>query len=352
MISCFKGRGLAFLALAGLSVARAGTLFITPVFGSSITSSGNSAAIEGSINTAISTLEGLYATPTASSLTITINYTYTAAGAGNLLSTDQDYYSASYSAYKTALTADSVANPTNTVLATAIANLPAGNDASGADPIVMSGALYAALGLTPSEAPGDTDNVTININSIQNFAFTQSSVGSGQFDLIGGLEHEMDEVLGGGGGGSNLNALADGACNPGSMLAFFCGQYGPLDLYRYGAPGVPSFSDVNFGTSISYLSVDGGVTNIVAFNQNTGGDLGDFYPNCGNGGGTGELIQNAFNCSGGPDEAYTTSSPEFAMEESIGWDSGVSATPEPGTLGLFGASLVSLVFLRRRFSRK
>jgi hypothetical protein len=41
------------------------------------------------------------------------------------------------------------------------------------------------------------------------------------------------------------------------------------------------------------------------------------------------------------------------MLESIGWDStGISSTPEPGTLGLFGASIVTLALVRRRYSRK
>ena len=52
---------------------------------------------------------------------------------------------------------------------------------------------------------------------------------------------------------------------------------GVLDLYRYGSPGTPRFSGCN-GTS-AYLSVDGGSTSIVAFNNNPSADLADFAPN-------------------------------------------------------------------------
>jgi hypothetical protein len=327
---------------AGVTTAQAGVLFITPVF-----STGTTSAIDTAIDSAISTLEGLYATPTASSLTITVTFTYTPGAAGNLESTSQDDYIIPYSAYKNALQTDSTENPLNTVLATALANLSSGNDASGTGDVAVTGALLAMLGL----GPASDSNATININSNQTFSDGRP-VPSNEFDLIGGLEHELDEVLGGGGGGSTLNALADGACTPGSMYAAFCGTYGPLDLYRYSAFDTPSFSDVSSTTSISYLSINGGLTSVVAFNQNTSGDMADFYPNCGTGSGTLQLIQNAFNCTG-QDEAYTTSSPEFTMEQAIGWDpTAADAAPEPGTLGLLGASLVALALGRKRLRRK
>ena len=116
----------------------------------------------------------------------------------------------------------------------------------------------------------------------------------------------------------------------------FCGTYGSLDLYRYSAIGTPSFTTSS--NASSYLSIDGGASNIVDFNQQSGADYADFAPACGGGSpsGLGQLIQNAFNCMG-PDEPYTSLSPEFTMEEAIGWDS--AATPIPGTLPLFATGL-------------
>jgi hypothetical protein len=140
-------------------------------------------------------------------------------------------------------------------------------------------------------------NSVININSNQPFAFSQPA-SSGAYDAIGGIEHELNEVLGGGGPGSRLND-----CN---VSSFLCGgAFGPLDLYRYSATGTPSFTIAS--TASSYFSVDGGATNIVDFNQLFGGDYADFAPPSGGGSpsGPGQLIQNAFN-SMGPDEPYTS----------------------------------------------
>jgi hypothetical protein len=244
-----------------------------------------------------------------------VDFGYTPGAAGDLLSTTQDYYDLPYTAYVNALKADSAVHPGNSVLATAIANLSEGSDASGANDMALSGAQVAMLGLGPA---GDSD-ATVNINSHQSFAFS-GSVPNSQYDLLGGLEHELDEVLGGGGAGSTLNSIASSCANmPGG---FFCNKFGSLDLYRYSTPGVPSFSASSAASA--YFSINGGRTKIVAFNQNSLGDFGDFAPP---GTGAGQLIQSAFN-SMGQDEAYAVVSPEYTMMESIGYD---GIVPEPST---------------------
>ena len=59
--------------------------------------------------------------------------------------------------------------------------------------------LLANYGLA---APPFVVDASINIASNQPFDFTRP-VPSNQYDAVGGLEHELDEVLGGGGAGSN-----------------------------------------------------------------------------------------------------------------------------------------------------
>lgn len=319
------GTALAALLIAGPAHA----LVINPTFDSSIAGNANAVQIEGAINTAIGTIDGLF----SNSVTIPVTFTYNAAGSGNLASSSQLFYQQTYGDYVGLLTADSLANPNNTVLATALANLSHGNDANGGSSMSIAAGQLSMLTGTSL-----TGNATINLNSTQPFAFTKP-VSNSQFDAIGSLEHELDEILGGGGAGSSMN---DCITNPG----FFCGTYGPTDLYRYSALNTPSFTTSSGATS--YLSVDGGATNIVAFNQNSGGDFGDFAPSCGTGGGTNELIQNAFNCQG-QYEDYTSLSPEFAMLEAIGWAPSNSGTPvpEPSTLALLGASLLGFAALRR-----
>ncbi len=305
-------------------------MVITPVFDSSVTGNGNAAAIEGAIDSALGTIDGLYANP----VSISVDFTYTAAADGNLLSTAQNFYAVSYGTYVNALSLDASANPQNTVLATALAHLSQGNDASGANELAITGAQAAMLGLGPSLL----SNATININSNQNFAFARP-VSSGQYDLIGGLEHELDEVLGGGGAGSTLNSIA-GSCGT-DPTGFFCSKYGALDLYRYSSADTPSFTTSPGATA--YFSVDGGTTSIVGFNQNSAGDFADFSPA---GTGAGQLIQNAFN-STGQDEPYTTNSPEFLMQEAIGWD----AVPEPSSLALLLSSVIGMLGLYERRKR-
>jgi hypothetical protein len=338
------------LALA-LAASPAQALVIQPTFDSSITSSPNAANIEGSINAAISAIDSLY----VNAITVPVDFTYNPGASGNLLSTNQFYAPVSYSTYVGLLTADAAAHPANTVLPTALANLSKGNDANRAEQLALSTALNAMLTNTPAPTIGSGQAPVININSNQTFGYTQPV--SGVFDLTGGLEHELDEVLGGGGAGSTLNSIGNSCLS--APTGFFCNKVGPLDLYRYSAPGIPVFDATSENNPNSYMSVDGGATNIVYFNQNQNGDMADFAGNVADGatnqcgtvgaGNTGgQLIQNAFNCTG-PDESYTSASPEFTMEESIGWDPTSSAAiPEPGTLALLGTSLCGIGFLRRR----
>jgi hypothetical protein len=317
-------------SLAATSSARA-TVDISPDFDSSITSNANAAAIEGAINSAINTFSSLY----SNNLNITVDFTYDTAGAGSLLSTFQYFSDVSYNNYVNALKADLATNPSNTVLATAIAHLSIGNDANAAGDLALTGAQFEMLGFgTPSEP-----NPVININSIQTFAFSRP-VPNNEFDPTGGLEHELDEVLGGGGAGSTLNSVAS-SC-PGS--GFFCNKVGSLDLYRYSAPGIPSFT--TSGSATSYFSFDGGTTKLVAFNQNSAADYGDFSPP---GTDAGQLIQNALNTTG-QDEAYTPSSPEFAMMESIGYNG--SIVPEPSTWIMLLLGFAGLGSTNYRASRK
>ncbi|MDD4913955.1 MAG: NF038122 family metalloprotease [Methylococcales bacterium] len=323
---------LAALSLAPLllGAATANALIITPVFDSSITGNANAAAIEGSIDAAITTLEGLY----TNNVNLAVDFTYDPAAAGNLLSTSQYFLSVSYSSYVSALTADLASNPNNAVLSTALANLSHGNDANGSKDVAITTGLAEMLGFI-SSIPSQYSPV-ININSNQPFGFSQP-VSSSAYDLTGGLEHELDEVLGGGGGGSTLNSVSSG-------YAPLNGYVGPLDLYRYSAALTPSFT--TSGSASSYLSINGGATSIVAFNQNSSGDYGDFAPVCNNPG-SGQLVQNAFNCTGAY-EAYTASSPEATMLQAIGWNTASSTVPEPATIPLLAAGLLGLRAARQR----
>jgi outer membrane autotransporter protein len=307
----------AFLVLAAGSPARA--LTIQATFDSSIVNAPNAADIENTINFATNEISSLFSNPG----TVTILFKY---ASGNFLGeSNSSFYFDTYATVTSELQANLSANPQNAVLATALNNLSSGNDANGARDIEATSAEFRlALGdntATPCFDASGTfvsgcnsvfDGV-ITLSSSQPIDFTRpvpaydgTNLG---YDGVRVAEHEIDEVLGGGGSGSMLGSPDQAT------------RYGILDLYRYSAPGTPSYT--GSGIATSYFSIDGGNTNIVGFNQNHNGDYADWGPNitaCDGGGAGGPgFVQDAFSCNNVQADV-TTSSPEYTMLQAIGYD--------------------------------
>lgn len=325
-IAVAAGGSVAALALAN----PAGALTILPTFTSSITKASNASAIEGAIDAAVSAIEGGFSN--AFSVPILFEAVHDGTN-GFLAASESTFYSSSYSYYVSLLKSASAANPANTVLSTAVANLGYGNK-GGADGIVATNTVFDALGLSLPGGFNASGNfvgtgaydgvILINIDQPLDYkqplpAYNGKNL---QYDATRTIEHEIDEVLGGGGSGSTLNDVADyGLNNPSDVFTYY---EGALDLYRYSGLHKPSFS-TGYSTSV-YFSVDGGKTDIVGFNnQYPQGDMGDFGPTvyaCSGGGlgGPPGLIQDAFNCPNQTGEAFTSASPEYAMLEALGYD--------------------------------
>jgi hypothetical protein len=328
--------------IAGLSPAYA--LDITPTFDSSVTGASNATQIEKAFNNAAGSIGSLF----SNDFTVPILVEAVHAGTnGFLAASESTYYYTDYGSYAGLLAGAAAAHPANTTLNTAVAHLGSGNQ-GGTLGVVATNTVFQALGIPGADVPGaygPYDGVIL-LNIDQPFSYTQPVPAydgtNVMFDATSAFQHEIDEVLGGGGSGSTLNDVADfGLNNPADL---FTSLQGALDLYRYSAPGTPSFSTNPNDTA--YFSVDGGATEIVGFNQYSQGDFGDFGPLtqvCPGGlylGGPVGLIQDAFGCNNETGEAFTMASPEFKMLEAIGYN----AVPEPSSwammiLGFIGLGL-------------
>jgi hypothetical protein len=193
------------------------------------------AAWEATINQAIAQFEALYSNPIA----VHLAFCY-APFVGGGQSEQFPAAGYNYSEVRAAL----AAHQTTEDQASAVASLPASDPtpAGGAPHFDMSYPEAEALGLTtpplghPLDAPAA---IFLGTNSV--------SV----------AEHEISETLG----------RIPGLNERGDTI------YMPDDLFRYTAPGVRGLTPYLAGT---YLSLNGGVTNLVEFNSNVNGDPQDY----------------------------------------------------------------------------
>jgi hypothetical protein len=233
-------------------------MVINATFADNIKTDPSAAVIENTINQAIQIYESDIADP------ITVNITFQEMSGG--LGENFTYYvPEDYSSYLSALQAAQ----TGAADATALANLPAGtvNPVNNHSMIDIRSPLARALGFSDASNGNIPMDSTISLDTaICNL--TRPDTDPDKSDLLAVTLHEMDEALG---GGSSLDGLAQGAPAPQDIS--------PLDLFRFSAPGVRSYN-TNAPTNNpaqAYFSIDGGVTDLVNFNQYYGGDFGDWY---------------------------------------------------------------------------
>ncbi len=307
---CLVAAGLVTIA----APARA-ELIIDPTFDSSITSDANAALIEATVNQAIAFYEASISTP----ITVNILYAEMSSGLGQ---SSTSFGTITYSQYLAALQANSSGDAVDTA---ALASLPAGpnNPVNGNTQVDVNTANLRALGFSASV----TFDSIVSVNtSITNY--TGIPYDPGKYGLLAVVEHETDEALG---LGSNLDS--------GSTI----GHITPQDLFRYSAPGVRSYTISSSATS--YFSVDGGVTNLIGFNQAGppgGSDYGDWATS-----GT-PHVQDAFGTPG--------ANPAFSIYEqdaldSIGYNF-EAGVPEPGSFWLLAMGVAGFVGWRGVVNRR
>jgi hypothetical protein len=220
-------------------------LVIVPTFDSSITGRGDASQVENGINYAIQQYEGLY----NNAMTVDIEFQFGVTGLGESFHGSGTY---SYSQVNNAL--QNLNSDPDQI--TSAANLPASDPNPGVQWKVVSSdavALKLASGVT-------TGTVLFNQSATLAYDPFDRAVNN-SFDFIGVAEHEISEILGRDGGGSNANL--------------------PFELMHYSSAGNLDFSN----TKNDYFSIDGGVTNLKDFSNPAainskgnpvGGDSQDF----------------------------------------------------------------------------
>ena len=227
--------------------------------------------------------------------------------------------SVNYASLVAALKATASTDATDAAM---LASLPAVSPVTGTYWVTTAEA--KALGL--SAANGTALDGYIGFATSSSFTYgdtnTSGSVASGTYDFFATAAHEITETMG--------RLLLVGETigkGPGYSL---------MDLTHFSGPGVRDFTQSTAG----YFSVDGGVTNLGAFNTVPGGDPGDWASSVSN---------NSFDAYATPGVLETVSANDLTLLDAIGWNlTGASSGPPSGvaptgiSLAVTGSALASL----------
>jgi len=268
-------------------------LTIRATFDSSIATRPNAAAIEATINQAISIYESTFSDP----ITIQILFRYATSNPdGTVLAGPSSNLSVVYATGWDTWISSLKAAATTSNDSAAIASLPGNALSTG---IVATGANGRALGLNTPPAMfadgtvgtgGPYDGI-VTLNSAMALQFGRPT-SAGKFDAQRAIEHEIDSIMG---------------------LIHIAGNFTPDDLFSWSSRGVRN--SATSGTR--YFSIDGGATNIVNFNQNPNSDPAAWQSSsCPQ---AHPYVQNASPCAGQSSDISETT-PEGINLDVIGYD--------------------------------
>lgn len=149
--------------------------------------------------------------------------------------------------------------------------------------------------------------------------YNRITIDPAKYDLQAVAQHEINEVLG------TISNI--GSANP-----------RPVDLFRYDSAGNRTFTTAG---DDAYFSING-TTQLARYNQDPGGDYGDFYSVFG---GQVPQVQDAFATAG----AIPNLNVELTILDVVGFDRITpQAVPEPGGAALVLTALLGCVVAVRR----
>ncbi len=186
--------------------------------------------------------------------------------------------------------------------ASVVAALPASSPVSGATWWTTT-AEAKALGLSPANGSALDGSVGFGASSLFTYGMTATSgtVAPGTYDFFSTVLHEITEVMG--------RELLTGTTQGGLPKSFL-----PFDLLHFSAAGVHDFS----ATTAGYFSVDGGTTNLGAFNTVSNGDPGDWASS---------VTRDPFDAFSTSGALETISANDLTALDAIGWDPVGSSPP-------------------------